>query len=143
MKKTERKMKGFFMVNALKRCYPTADTPAFKTIVHLFVGRSVNFFGRRRRVSNLCRRTRYRRSRQIAATGNQPCAAFVGEIRPRPVDKHEDAITEPDEEENVYEKPRQPSDESGNMNLPELRDRCGSANGGETAFVPVVEKWAG
>ncbi len=82
-------------------------------------------------------------TRQPIITRNQACAAFVSEIRPRPLDQYDNPIAESDEKENVDEKPAKPGDEAGNMKLPEVSDGGGASNGGETAFVHVVKVLAG
>ena len=43
---------------------------------------------------------------QIVAAGDEASAALVGEIRPRPLDHHNQAIAESDQKENVDEQPR-------------------------------------
>src|SRR6267154_457950 len=78
-------------------------------------------------------------SGKTGATGDQASAALVSEVRPRPLNEDEHAVLEPDQEKNVDEKPCQPGNETGDVNLAELSDRGGAANGGEAAFIVVVE----
>src|SRR5580700_1683281 len=79
---------------------------------------------------------------QISATGNQAGTAFVGEIRPRPLNKNQHSIAEADEKKNVDEEPCQPGHKTGDMNLAKLGDGCGAADGGEAAFVVIVKSRA-
>ena len=59
------------------------------------------------------------------------------------MDKHQYAIAESDQEEDMNEKPSEPGDESGDMDLSELRDRGGAAYRRQAAFVPVLKILAG
>src|SRR4029077_18866391 len=81
---------------------------------------------------------------EFVAAGDQAGAALVGEIRPGPLDHHDQAIAESDEEKNVDEEPCQPGEISGQVKLAglsELGDGGGAADGGQAAFV-VVPKFA-
>src|SRR5216684_1539608 len=80
---------------------------------------------------------------KIRSAGDQAGAALVGEIGPGPLDENQQAVAKSDEEKNVDEKPGQPGDESGDVNLAELGDGGGAADGGQAAFVVVVEGGAG
>src|SRR5438874_3873506 len=80
---------------------------------------------------------------QPIITCNQARAAFVSEIRPRPLDQHDQPVAESDEKENVDEKPGQPGDEARNMKFPKVSDGGSASDGGETAFVHVVKVLAG
>ena len=51
---------------------------------------------------------------------NQARTALIGEIRPGPLHHHNDAITEPDQEQNMNKQPRQPGEKTRNMNLSKL-----------------------
>src|SRR5687768_12279840 len=44
-------------------------------------------------------------------------AAAVGEIRPRPVDEHDEPAAEPDQEIDVEDEPEPPGDRSGKCEL--------------------------
>src|SRR2546426_345350 len=65
---------------------------------------------------------------------NQPGAALVSEIRPRPLDQHNQAIAKPDQEEDMNEQPGQPGQKTGDVDLPELRDGGGPTNRGKTSL---------
>ena len=82
-------------------------------------------------------------TRQLIITRNQACASFVRKVRPRPLDQHDQPVTEADEKENVDEKPGQPGDEARNMKFPKVSDGGSASDGGETAFVHVVKVLAG
>src|ERR1019366_8280601 len=76
-------------------------------------------------------------ARQFVAAGNEAGAALVGEIRPCPLDHHEQSIAEPDQEKNVDEQPREPGEIAGQLELAELGDGGGAADRGQAAFVVV------
>ena len=112
---------------------------ALTNIVYLFRRAGVNFlrhwpFGGNRRC-----RFRCSPSRKIRAAGDQTRAALISYVGPRPLDENQQAIAESDQEQDVHKQPGQPGDESRNVNLSELRHGSGSSDGGEAAFVPVVE----
>src|SRR6266478_2305041 len=70
---------------------------------------------------------------------NQSRAPFVGEIRPGPLHQHNNTITEPDQEKDMNEQPRQPGKKARNVNLAKLSYRCRAPNGCQIAFVEVVK----
>src|SRR5580658_1362678 len=80
---------------------------------------------------------------KTGAAGDQASAALVREIRPRPLHEDEHAVLETNQEKNVNEQPSQPGHESRDVYPAELRDGRGAADGGEAAFVEVVERRAG
>src|ERR1700683_2663647 len=80
---------------------------------------------------------------KTGAAGDQPSAALVGEIRPCPLDEDQHAVLEPNQKKNVNEEPGQPRDESRDVNLSELRNCGGAADGGEATFIVVVKWWPG
>src|SRR5262252_6444700 len=82
-------------------------------------------------------------ARQIGAAGNQPCSALIRQIRPRPLDQHDDAIAESDQKEDVHEQPCHPGDESRDVNLAELRDPCRAPDGRQAAFVEIIKVLSG
>ena len=73
------------------------------------------------------------------ASGDQSSATLVGHIGPRPLNEDQEAIAKPDQEQDVDEKPRQPCNEAGNVNLTELRDARCTADRSQAAFIPVVK----
>ena len=81
-------------------------------------------------------------SGQVSAAGDQPRAAFVGDVGPRPLNEDQQPVAETDQEENVDEQPGQPRDEARDVDAAELGDCRRSADRREAAFVPVVELWA-
>ena len=46
---------------------------------------------------------RVRPAGKRCVTGDKPRAAFVGDIRPGPLDQNDDAVTEADQKEDVHE----------------------------------------
>src|SRR5579864_5618751 len=79
-------------------------------------------------------------ARELGASCNQPRAALIGDIGPRPLNEDQQTVAETDEKENVNEQPRHPRYEAGNMDLAEFGNGCCAADGGQTAFIPVVER---
>src|SRR5689334_13620829 len=78
-------------------------------------------------------------TRQTAVSRNQPRPAFVGEVRPCPLNHHQNPVFESDEEEDVNKQPCQPREISRDMYLAELRYSGGTSNGCKAAFVEIVE----
>src|ERR1700685_716892 len=117
------------------------DQTSPKIFLLLFAGCGRNFLRRARSSRRDCR-AGIGPARQVSAPGDEAGSALVCDIRPRPLNENQDAIAEADEKKNVDEKPRQPGDESGDVNLAELRDGSCAADGGEAAFVEVME-WSG
>lgn len=76
---------------------------------------------------------------KVGAAGDEAGAAFVGHVRPCPLNENEQAVAESDEIENVNEEPGEPGEESGDVNAAEFGDGGGASDGGDGAFVPVVE----
>src|ERR1700685_509818 len=118
------------------------DQTSPKIFLLLFAGCGRNFLRRARSSRRDCR-AGIGPARQVSAPGDEAGSALVCDIRPRPLNENQDAIAEADEKKNVDEKPRQPGDESGDVNLAELRDGSCAADGGEAAFVEVMEWSAG
>src|SRR2546422_1638269 len=75
--------------------------------------------------------------------GDQPRASAIGEVRPRPLEQHQHAVAEADQEEDVHEDPDQPREESAEMELPDVSHGLAAADDRELAFVPVAEGPAG
>src|ERR1019366_7212733 len=71
---------------------------------------------------------------------NQPRSAIICEVRPCPLDHHQDPVAESDQEQDVNEEPRQPGRVAGHLELGELRHgRCAS-NRCQAAPIVVVER---
>src|SRR5260370_14943403 len=62
-------------------------------------------------------------SRQRCASRNQPRAALVGDVRPCPLDEHDEAVTEANQKQNVYQKPPPPRPATRKADLSEFADR--------------------
>ena len=60
---------------------------------------------------SLCRRPVLR----LEVTGDQACALVESQIRPRPLNEHEQTIAEADEENDVHKQPRQPRRKAAEM----------------------------
>src|SRR4051812_30106125 len=61
---------------------------------------------------------------------DQPRAALVREVGPRPFRDHEKAVAEADEEENVDREPGDPGEEAAQFQESEIGDGGGAADGG-------------
>ena len=64
---------------------------------------------------------------------------MVGEVRPGPLQDHQDAVAEADEEEDVDGQPGGPGNEAAEFDAPEIGDSRGAADRGERSFVAVAE----
>src|ERR1700730_4914492 len=98
--------------------------PPTATFLLLFVTYGGHFFG----FGNGISRLRAAPAGKAGAAGDQARAALVGEIRPRPLDEDQHTVLEANQEKNVDEQPCQPGDESGDVNLAELRDGGGASD---------------
>src|ERR1044071_6064617 len=76
---------------------------------------------------------------QVLVSRNQACSAFIGQIRPGPLNQNDQAIAETDQEKYVNRQPRQPGKKTGDVNLSEIGYRGGAPDCGQTPFVPIVE----
>src|SRR3954468_23197133 len=72
-------------------------------------------------------------------SGDQACSALVCEIRPCPLNQHDDAIPKTDQKKDVHEQPRQPGEISGDMQLANLGNGGGASNGRKVPFIEIVE----
>src|SRR3954462_9235520 len=108
-------------------------------IVHLFRRSGMNFLSLPLPGGNWRCRLGSSPSGQICAAGDQPCAAFICDIRPRPLNKDQQTVAKTNQKQDMHEQPQEPGDKSGDGDLSTLRDASGSADRGQTAFVPVVE----
>ena len=61
--------------------------------------------------------------------GDEPRCPLVRQVAPGPLEHDDDAIAKSDEKQNVNEQPRQPGDESRDMDFAKLRDAGGAADG--------------
>ena len=71
---------------------------------------------------------------------DQPRAALVRQVRPRPLQHHQQAIAEADQKKDVHRQPGEPGHEAAQFEPPEVRHARGASDGGERAFVAVVER---
>src|ERR1022692_240689 len=76
---------------------------------------------------------------QLVAAGDEASAALISQIRPRPLDHHDQAIAESDEKEDVDEEPGEPGKVSGDFEFADLGDGGGASNRGATAFVVIIK----
>src|SRR5208282_5124796 len=71
---------------------------------------------------------------------DQPRAAIVADVGPRPFDDHDEPVAKSDQKENVHEQPHQPCDESAEMQPRDVGDRGRLANRRERSLVAVAER---
>ena len=71
--------------------------------------------------------------------GDDTRAAAIGKIGICPLEQHGGAVAEADEKNQVDEQPRQPRRVAGKLELANLRDGGGTADGRHRAFVPILE----
>ena len=76
----------------------------------------------------------------FVTTGNQANGSLVREIRPRPLDEHDEAIAEADQIEDVHEEPDQPADQAAQPEPPEIGNRRGPANRSQVAEIVIVKR---
>src|SRR5713101_7549340 len=80
-----------------------------------------------------------RPSRQCRVARNQPGPAFVRDIRPGPLDQHDQTISKSDQEKNMYKKPSQPGEIPRDMELPELGNGSRAPDSGQASFIQVMK----
>ena len=73
--------------------------------------------------------------------GDQPRAALERDVVPRPVERHDDAVAEADEEVDVRDAPQQPGEEAGERQPAELDDGALAPDGRERAGILEAERW--
>src|SRR5512142_3090498 len=71
--------------------------------------------------------------------GDQPRAAVVGDVRPRPLDEDEDPVAEHD----MDEEPGQPGDPARELDAAQVGDGRRAADRGERALVAIAERQPG
>src|SRR4051812_5466698 len=72
--------------------------------------------------------------------GKDARIAAVAPIGRGPVDHHDDAVAEVDEEVDVRDQPDEPGDEARQMEAAEHRHGRGAPDGGELAVVAIAER---
>src|SRR5664279_5340499 len=84
-----------------------------------------------------------RRNRDYARfAGDEPSRALVREVAPSPLKHHHDTVAESDQEQDVDEQPRQPSQEAGDVQLAELRDSGRAPNRCQRTLVKIMKVFA-
>src|SRR4051794_19853364 len=74
----------------------------------------------------------YSRSRSgLLRVGDEARAALEGEVAPRPLHHHQQAIAKADEEQQMDEQPRHPRDEARDVDPAEVGDSGGASDGRE------------
>src|SRR3954467_976506 len=71
---------------------------------------------------------------------DQPRAALVGEVSPRPLDQDDEPVAEPDQEEDVDEEPRPPRDRARELHPHHVRDGAPPPDRREGPLVLVDER---
>src|SRR5262245_11875636 len=87
--------------------------------------------------SSRCDRFALDRSRVEA--GDQPAAALERDVAPRPVERDRKPVLEADQKIDVRHAPQQPGEESGELELAELRDGAFAPDGRERAEIAIAE----
>src|SRR5690606_3529058 len=78
----------------------------------------------------------------LRAARDEPDAALVHQVRPRPLDHHDQPVAEPDQHQHVHEHPDQPGGVAAEPDASEVRDGRGAADGRERSLVVVAEPLA-
>src|ERR1043165_1829807 len=78
------------------------------------------------------------RLRDVA--GDQPRAALIGQVGPKPVERHDQAVAEADQEIDVGNAPHQPGDAPGQPQPAEIDDGLAPSDRREVAVVAVAER---
>src|SRR6185437_16036515 len=76
-------------------------------------------------------------------TGDEPGAAFVSEIGPRPLNEHDNAIAKADQEKDMHEQPGKPGEISRDVQLANRGNSGGAADGSKVSFVEIIKVLAG
>src|SRR3954469_10526728 len=71
---------------------------------------------------------------------NKSRALIERHVRPSPLEENGDTIAKTDQENDVYEKPGQPREQSAEMDIVKVSDCLVSADRRHAAFVPVVKR---
>src|SRR2546425_7734727 len=71
--------------------------------------------------------------------GDQPGATMPGDVGPSPLEQHQEAVAEADQERDVDEKPGEPRDEPGQLEPAHDRDGRRAPDGRHAALVAVAE----
>src|SRR2546428_5741277 len=71
--------------------------------------------------------------------GDQPGATMPGDVGPGPLEQHQEAVAEADQERDVDEKPGEPRDEPGQLEPAHDRDGRRAPDGRHAALVAVAE----
>jgi hypothetical protein len=72
---------------------------------------------------------------------DQPRAAVPGEVFETPLDGNQQAVLKTHDVKQVDEQPQQPGEVTGEVKLAEFRHGMVAADGGQIAFVYVMEWW--
>ena len=71
---------------------------------------------------------------------NNPRRPLVTPVRPPPVEQHDQAVAEADQEEHVHDQPEPPGQQAGEAQRAEIDHRRHAADGGQVAVVLVGER---
>src|ERR1043165_1861961 len=74
---------------------------------------------------------------------NDARRARVREIRPGPVDEHDESAAKSDQEKNVEQQPEPPGKDPGEPEVRQLGDCRMPADGGERTPIPIAERCGG
>src|SRR6476619_6992136 len=80
-----------------------------------------------------------RLDREFLGTGNEARATLVVEVGPGPLQHHENAVPEADEERDMDERPDEPGDKSRKLELPDLGHGLAPTDDGELSLVEIPE----
>ena len=84
-----------------------------------------------------------RPGQSLQAPGDEPGASIVGEVGPRPSEQHDEAVPEPDQEEDVDEQPGHPGQPSRELDDVQVGDAGRAADRRERPLVAIAEREAG
>ena len=75
----------------------------------------------------------------LIAIDDQPGAALVGQIRPEPFERHDQAIAEADQKIDMHKAPGEPAEPAAQPEPAKIRDRLAPANYSHAADVAIPE----
>src|SRR5512134_3692341 len=75
-------------------------------------------------------------------SGDEPSASLEGEVRPGPLEHHQDSVAKADQEEDVDEDPEEPRHESRRLELADVGDAAPPPDHGELALVAIPKRAA-
>src|SRR5215218_1335045 len=84
--------------------------------------------------------SRWRPVFRLKITRDQTCTLIEAQIRPCPLNEHEQTIAEPDQEDDVNEQPCQPRGQPAKMKKFQIRNGLVAADRGHTSFIEITKR---